>query len=62
MLRNQKYFLKLNLIYLNHEIKIRKVKNKFKINNNVYDYVLNCTYYQKLFRILQVLFMKLLLL
>ena len=50
MLRNQKYFFKKlkSYLYLNHEIKkIRKVKNKFKINNNVYDYVLNCTYYQK---------------
>ena len=48
--KSKKYFFKKlkSYLYLNHEIKkIRKVKNKFKINNNVYDYVLNCTYYQK---------------
>jgi len=48
--KSKKYFyqkLKSHLS-LNHEIKkIKKVNNKFLIDNNLYDYVFNCTYYQK---------------
>ena len=37
-----------NFLYLNKNIKkIKKVRGKYEINNQLYDYVINCTYYQK---------------
>jgi hypothetical protein len=37
-----------NFLHLNKNIKeIKKVRGKYEINNQLYDYVINCTYYQK---------------
>ena len=48
--KSKKYFYKKLKSYLslNNEInKIRKVEKKFIIDNDAFDYVFNCTYYQK---------------
>ena len=47
--KSKKFFEKklAKFLYLNQNIsKIKKIDNKYKINNELFDYVINSTYYQ----------------
>tara|TARA_B100000787_G_scaffold170135_1_gene164241 strand:- start:2387 stop:3427 length:1041 start_codon:yes stop_codon:yes gene_type:complete len=48
--KSKKFFKKKlrSFLHLNMDIKkIEKIKDKYKINDELFDYVINCTYYQK---------------